>query len=112
MEAQALVNGTTIRQVEEWDEPTITFYSIELEEHSLMWANGLLTETFVATERDGAITRTSWNNYDEYLALYGSSTPMADMPMPRIPFARQLPGEIRAIAGLDTVAAEPEFALV
>jgi hypothetical protein len=112
VEAQALINGTTVRQLETWEESSITFFSLELDDHSLVWANDLLTETYVATERHGAITRESWHNYGDYLALYGTSAPMADMPMPRIPFARQLPAEIRALAGIDPTACEARFALV
>lgn len=43
VEAKALLNGATIRQVESWDESMVTYYSIELEDHGLVWANGLLT---------------------------------------------------------------------
>jgi hypothetical protein len=112
VEAQALINRTTVRQLESWEEASITYYSLELEEHSLVWANDLLTETYVATERGGTITRESWSNYGDYLDRFGTSAPMTDMPMPRIPFARQLPAEIRAIARLELTSTEAPVVLV
>ena len=65
-----------------------------------MWANDLLTESYLPTYRDGELTRVAWNNYDNYLSLYGSSKTMDELPMPRIPFSRQLPLRIREQFGL------------
>lgn len=110
VEARALVNGTTIRQLQSWDEANITYYSIELEDHALVWANGMLTEIYLATERDGSTTRTSWDNYNDYLGLYGESGSMKELALPRIPFARQLPEEIRQVIGAPAEAT-PEFSL-
>lgn len=110
VEAQALINGTTIRQLESWDEETVTYYSIELEEHALVWANGLLSETYFASVRGKHFSRTSWSNYADYQALYGEGEVMQELPHPRIPFARQLPAEIRELAGVPDPA-EAEAAL-
>jgi hypothetical protein len=110
VEAQALINGTTIRQLESWEEPTVTYYSIELEEHGLVWANGLLTETYFANVRGKGFSRESWNNHADYVALYGEGEPMKELELPRIPFARQLPAEIRQLAGVPDPA-EAEAAL-
>jgi hypothetical protein len=102
VEAQALINGTTIRQLDSWEEEeeTVTYYSIELEQHALVWANGLLSETYFASVRGKHFSRTSWSNYADYQALYGEGELMQELPHPRIPFARQLPAEIRELAGV------------
>jgi hypothetical protein len=104
VEAQALINGSTIRQLESWEEPTVTYYSIELEEHGLVWANGLLTETYFASVRGNRFSRESWDNHADYVALYGEGEPMKELEMPRIPFARQLPTGIRQLAGISDSA--------
>ena len=97
VEAQALVNGTTIQQLNDWDELMITYISIELEDHQLIWANGLLAESYYANWRSDGFSRQSWDNYDQYLELYGESKGMKELDMPRIPFARQLPAELRLL---------------
>ena len=101
VEAQALVNGTTIQQLNDWDELMITYISIELEDHQLVWANGLLAESYYANWRNDGFSRQSWDNYDQYLELYGESESMKELDMPRIPFARQLPAELRLILQLN-----------
>jgi hypothetical protein len=101
VEAQALVNGTTIQQLNDWDELMITYISIELEDHQLVWANGLLAETYYANWRSDGFSRQSWDNYDQYLELYGDSESMKELDMPRIPFARQLPAELRLMLQLN-----------
>lgn len=95
VEAQALINGRTIRQLEQWHAGTVTYYSIELERHALVWANGLLCETYFATARGNQFSRESWDNFSAYQALYGNGAAMVELALPRIPFARQLPVEIR-----------------
>ena len=100
VEAQALINGSSIVQLEEWDSPVITYVSIELEHHQLVWANGLLTKTYYATVRDNTYTRESWDNYFHYQLLYGPSQPMQELELPRIAFERQLPAEIRSVVSL------------
>ena len=104
VEAQALVNGATIQQLNDWDELLITYISIELEDHQLIWANGLLTETYYANWRNDGFSRQSWDNYDQYLELYGESESMNELDMPRIPFARQLPAELRLMLQLNESA--------
>jgi hypothetical protein len=128
VEAQALINGESIYQLEELSEydqrhqikqgsplaeqkevavavamamaDSFTYYSLEFEQHVLVWANDLLTESYLPTYRNGELTRLAWNNYDHYLSLYGSSETMEELPMPRIPFSRQLPLRIREQFGL------------
>ena len=100
VEAKTLLNGGTIRQLECWDESTVTYYSIELEDHDLVWANGLLTETFFACRTIENDSREAWDNHAEYLALYGEGGHMRMLVQPRIPLARNLPNRIRHLVGL------------
>ena len=119
VEAQALINGQSIYQLEQLSEydqrhqceqgsslakhkevDSFTYYSLEFEQHVLVWANNLLTESYLPTYREGELTRVAWNNYNHYLSLYGSSETMEELPMPRIPFARQIPLRIREQFGL------------
>jgi hypothetical protein len=119
VEAQALINGQSIYQLEELSEydqshkceqhsplaehketDSFTYYSLEFEQHVLVWANDLLTESYLPTYRDGELTRVAWNNYYNYISLYGTSDTMDELLMPRIPFSRQLPLRIREQFGL------------
>ena len=100
VEAKTLLNGTSIRQLESWDESRVTYYSIELEEHGLVWANGLHTETYFACRTIENDSREVWNNYPQYLALYGEASHMQMLAHPRIPLARNLPNRIRQLVGL------------
>ena len=105
VEAGTLDNGHTITRLQEWSaSPTITYLTVELEQHSLIWANGLLAESYYASasgDGDG-FTRQVWDNLADYLALYGEENTMDELAMPRLVFSRQLPAEIRALAGLDS----------
>lgn len=119
VEAQALLNGQSIYQLEELSEydqrhkceqhsplaehketDSFTYYSLEFDQHVLVWANDLLTESYLPTYRDGELTRVAWNNYYNYINLYGSSETMDELPIPRIPFSRQIPLRIREQFGL------------
>ena len=106
VEAQALINGTTIQQLDRWDEDFITYYSIELESHNLIWANELLSETYFANVRDKGFTRDAWNNYADYVSLYGEGEATSELVMPRIPFARLLPPDIRVVVDLPATTQE------
>jgi hypothetical protein len=129
VETQALINGQSIYQLEqlsEYDQRhqceqgsslpehkevySFTYYSLEFEQHALVWANDLLTESYLPTYRDGELTRVLWNNYENYLSLYGTSETMDELPMPRIPFARQLPLRIREQFGLVSTSYGPSSA--
>jgi len=46
-------------------------------------------------------SRQSWEKYDQYLELYGESESMKELDMPRSPFARQLPAELRLMLQLN-----------
>lgn len=114
VEAKTLLNGATIRQVESWDESTVTYYSIELENHGLVWANGLLTETIFACRSGENDSREAWDNHAEYLAIYDQGGNMQMLAHPRIPLARNLPNRIRQLVGLSEagVASAEALALV
>ncbi|MDQ1080458.1 Hint domain-containing protein [Pseudoroseomonas cervicalis] len=72
----------------------VTYYHIELEDHALVLAEGAAAETFV----DNA-TRQSFDNYDEFLALYGEApAPTGEIDLPRVKSARQLPARWRHAA--------------
>jgi hypothetical protein len=96
VEARALINNENITNIEKWpDIVPIIYFSIELDEHQLVWANGLLTETYYSNWTSTGFSREAWDNYPTYLELYQESRPMNELPMARIPFARQLPLRIR-----------------
>ncbi|MCG6942395.1 MAG: Hint domain-containing protein [Thiohalocapsa sp.] len=93
--AGALVNGTTIayEPVERLPD-RVTYYHVETECHEVILANGGPAETYV----DYAARRT-FDNYDEYLDLYGEERTIAEMPLPRVSAARLVPAAIRARLG-------------
>ncbi|GGF54296.1 Hint domain-containing protein [Mameliella alba] len=89
--ASALVNGSTIDWLPASELPEqLTFYHVETEAHDVILANGAPSETFI-DYRD----RQSFDNYDEYLDLYGCERIIPEMPRPRISSRRQLPAAIR-----------------
>lgn len=90
--AGALVNGTTIRRLAP-DElgATFTVFHVETADHEIVLAEGCPVETFVDN-----VTRGSFDNFAEYLALYGREAPVRERPEPRALSARQVPRAIRA----------------
>ena len=105
VEAGALLNGTTVTQLQEWPETWLTYYNIELEVHGLIWANGLQAETYFSNFRSSGFSRNCWDNIADYVALYGEGELMQELPLPRIPFARQLPSSVRRLVGLPAASA-------
>lgn len=91
VQAGALVNGTTI--VRETSMPDrFTYYHVELDDHALILAEGVTAETFVDN-----VTRRRFDNFAEYEALYGDTAAViAEMAVPRVKSARQLPKGLRA----------------
>jgi hypothetical protein len=67
--ASLLVNGQTVARVNCEDIDTLTYYHIELADHDVVLANGVPTETLQANEN-----RKRFDNYGEYVALYGTSS--------------------------------------
>ncbi|GAB4072708.1 Hint domain-containing protein [Ancylobacter sonchi] len=93
IQAGALVNGTTI--VRHADMPqTFTYYHVELDDHSLLLAEGVPAETFVDN-----VTRRSFDNWQE-----APETPIAELDLPRVKSARQLPARIRGRLAEPTAA--------
>ena len=99
--ASALVNGTTIRQVPLADLPErFMVYHVETEAHEVILANGAPAESFIDFR-----SRRDFDNHAEYAALYGAERIVGERPEPRISSARMLPPALRARLGLDV--AEP-----
>jgi hypothetical protein len=92
VQAGALVNGTTVRRMTVADlGDSYTVFHVETENHDLILAEGVPAETFVDN-----VSRRRFDNYAEFVALYGDSGPGgAEMDRPRIKSARQLPQSIR-----------------
>ena len=76
VEASSLLNGTTIIQPEDPGEIVVTYYNIEFENHEIIRANGLEVESYYANWRGDGYSRVDWDNYDDYIALYGESKGM------------------------------------
>ena len=70
-------------------------YHIETENHEVILANGVPAETFV-----DVVTRSHFDNYQEYVELYGAPKIIPEMPYPRISSARLLPQAIKDRLGI------------
>lgn len=105
--ASALRTGTSIADAPP-PAPRFTWFSVETERHELILAEGCPVETFL-----DVVPRRLWDNYREYLALYGEEPAIAELPLPKAQSARQVPRRIReriaararALAGIDAAAA-------
>jgi hypothetical protein len=97
VQAAALINGRTVCRVEP-AEPIFTYHHVELDGHALILAEGVAAESFVDN-----VTRRRFDNFAAFEALYGDEGPVvAELPIPRIKAARQLPLSIRRrLAGVD-----------
>ncbi|MFM9859420.1 Hint domain-containing protein [Pseudoxanthobacter sp. M-2] len=90
VQASALVNGTTITRAPA-PAPRFTYFHVELVDHALILAEGVPAETFV-----DHVTRRRFDNFAEFEALYGAEQAnIAELAMPRIKSARQLPRATR-----------------
>lgn len=99
--AGTLVNGRSVKVVPQAELPNVfTYFHVETEEHDIILANGAPTETFI----DYA-GRQSFDNYDEYVALYGCERLIKEQPLKRISARRQLPDKLRARLGLPQLGA-------
>ena len=87
--AGALVNGATVTLDPAPDRAT--YYHVETEEHDVILANGVPAESFV-----DYVGRTAFDNYAEYVDLYGQERGIAEMPLARISSARLVPRALRA----------------
>jgi len=98
--AGALVNGSGI----DWMPLAelgggYTVYHIETETHDIILAEGAPAETFI-----DYVGRQAFDNYAEYVALYGADRDIVESPAPRITAARHLPAAIRARLGIARAA--------
>jgi hypothetical protein len=89
IEAKALINGTTINQVTQW-EGDIEYLHIETEHHEIILAEGAPAETFM-----DHISRTCFNNYSQYQELYPEDHEMMELDIPRVRYQRQLPNAVK-----------------
>ena len=106
IEAGALIDHASVDRVTEWNSPELTYFNLELDQHELIWANGVATESYFSSYRTNGFSRESWDNYSEYVALYGEGELMQELDMPRIPFSRQIPAAVAAKLELNTEAKE------
>lgn len=94
--ASALVNGSTIDFVPLVKLPDhATYYHVETENHDVILANGAPAETFLDCPG-----RQAFDNYQEYLDLYGTERIIREMDRPRIASRRLLPDAIKARLGI------------
>jgi hypothetical protein len=100
--AGALVNGSTI--VRETDVPkSFVYYHIELEDHSLILAEGVAAETFIDN-----VDRMAFDNWDEHLKLHPNGYSITEMPYARAASSRQVPAAIvRKLAARAGLIAAP-----
>jgi Hint domain len=89
VQAGALVNSTSILRETNVPE-TFTYYHVELDDHSLILAEGTPSETFVDN-----VDRLGFDNWEEHEALYPHGKPIIEMQYPRAKARRQLPRAIR-----------------
>lgn len=98
VQAGALVNGSSILR-DEAVPLTFTYFHVELADHALVLAEGAPAETFIDN-----VDRMAFDNWAEHEAIADSAAPMAELPLPRVRSARQLPAATRA--RLAAIAAE------
>lgn len=97
IDAGVLVNHDTIRFVPSQELPDIvTYYHVETDNHEVIIANGTPAETYV-----DYIARQAFDNYAEYVALYGNETRIVEMPRHRISSRRLLPLNVRQRLGIE-----------
>ncbi|MEM6460396.1 MAG: Hint domain-containing protein [Pseudomonadota bacterium] len=91
----AMVNDDTIRFVPACELPVkITYYHIETEAHEVVLANGAASETFV-----DVAGRSNFDNYEEYLDLYGAPRIIPSMKGIRVSCRRLVPPHLRERLG-------------
>ena len=99
--ASALVNGTTIDWVPLAElGNSLTVYHIETEAHDVILANGAPSETFI-----DVAGRAAFDNFAEYLSLYGTERIIPEMKYHRITTQRLLPNALKM--RLDIPHADP-----
>lgn len=86
IDAGALVNGTSIRQVAEVERETLIYYHIETDAHELLMSEGVASESYLEMKSD-----TVFDNADER-----QGAPVTqEMPLLRVSTARMLPASVK-----------------
>ncbi|MFZ7091207.1 Hint domain-containing protein [Primorskyibacter sp. 2E233] len=100
--ASALVNGATITFDPLSSLPDrVTYFHVETEGHEVIRANGVPAESYLDCNN-----RRKFDNFDEYIAIYGEEHTIEEMPLPRIMSSRLLPDALRERLGIPNA---PEF---
>lgn len=98
--AGALINHDSIDYVPSNELPaSVTYYHVETDAHEVIIANGIEAETYI-----DYIDRQVFDNYAEYVALYGIETRVVEMPRHRISSRRLLPLAVRERLGIQDIA--------
>ena len=63
-----LINGNSITRAQSTNSDSLEYFHIELERHDVVFANGAPSETL-----QGDADREDFDNFDEYVALYGET---------------------------------------
>lgn len=91
IQAGALINDVSI--VRETNVPKVlTYYHVEVEDHSLILAENTPAETFVDN-----VDRLNFDNWHEHEALYPNGKHVNELPFPRAKSHRQVPVSIRVM---------------
>ena len=101
IQAAALVNGVTITRHHDLPE-IFTYYHVELQDHDLIYAEGLPAETFIDNlERE---------TFDNAADFPGRSRPAVELDLPRVKSRRQLPKVLARALGERAARAVPRVA--
>ncbi len=102
VQAGSLVNGRSI--VRERQVPlTFTYFHVELEDHSLLFAENTPAETFIDN-----VDRLAFDNWQDHEAIYPAGKPIVEMPYPRAKAHRQVPNAIRELVASRAWIFEPK----
>ncbi|GGC37398.1 hypothetical protein GCM10011504_14730 [Siccirubricoccus deserti] len=89
IQAGALVNGTSILRDDNVP-ANFTYYHIETADHSIILAENTPAETFVDN-----VTRASFDNIHEYVAMFADAPAVEELDLPRALSHRQVPMAVR-----------------
>jgi hypothetical protein len=89
IQAGALVNGSSVTRLAEVPD-VFTYYHIELDDHSLIFAENAPAETFVDN-----VDRLAFDNWAEHEALFPNGKEVPELPYPRAKSHRQVPRRTR-----------------
>jgi hypothetical protein len=101
--AVTLINGTTIRQVNQVPNHGIRYYNIETKAHELIMAEGCPVETFI-----DYVDRAKFDNFSEYKTRFGSERVIEEMPGFRVTSRRVLPLAIKMRLGIGAMEEQVE----